>query len=217
MIEIITFEEWQDAIAPMWNMDNPRHIPILNNPYRMIYYADTSVHEEIIYFPLKYSENGVTKGYLSIYNTSPIALRYRGIYILPEHRGQGAGHRMCNEALELFPTSFESVYGFYKESGVDRFMKYGGMKKTRTPPLWSEFSQTYLHLLFKNRNEEKTDVVEYMRISAAFIDDNIEKYGLRGTNNDRFRYTDSEWARYVAINYYAYPLEESVKIDFRPE
>lgn len=70
MIRAIPFSEWQIGIAPLWKVEEPSTIPILNNPFRIIQYNLPDWRSRILFFPIEYREEGVVKGYTSIYNIS---------------------------------------------------------------------------------------------------------------------------------------------------
>jgi GNAT superfamily N-acetyltransferase len=197
MIESITFEQFQHGIADLWHASDPSSIPIYNNPYGIIEYPIDERARKIIVRCARYSENGVTKGYSSIYNINDCMLRYRGIYIFPEYRGEGAGHRMCQEMLDLYPITFYRVFGFYRQSSFERFVKYGAMKPVpSTDWIWSEFSNTHLRLLYRDRGERPSD----MSANQDFIADNISQYGMGGSYNLACSWSDQEWVDYMTLH-----------------
>jgi predicted GNAT family acetyltransferase len=197
MIESITFEQFQHGIAPLWNTENPSSIPIYNNPYGIIEYPLAERARKMIVRCVRFAEDGITKGYSSIYNVNDCMLRFRGIYIFPEHRGQGAGHRMCLEMVDLFPDTFYRVFGFYRQSSFERFVKYAEMKPVpSTDWIWSEYSQTHMRMLYRDRAKRPSD----MSANQAFIADNIRQYGMGGSNNLGCSWSDQEWIDYMMLH-----------------
>ena len=125
-LNVITWEEFQIGIAPLWNSSDPKTIPIFNNPYGIIQYHK-SLWKNIIYFPCEYKVNDKVVGYISIYNLSNIHIRPRGIYIKPEYRGRAHGHQMQVAAWNLFPKSFYRAFIWSRAGNVDRFCKHSNM------------------------------------------------------------------------------------------
>lgn len=194
----------------MWDVP-AMTIPIVNNPYRVIQYDLLSARNKVCFFPIEYSEDGIVKGYNSIYNISDSVLRFRGIYVLPEHRGKGVGHRMCEETVEVFPKSFYRVIGFYKEGGVQRFLDHGGMKEAPVSPLWSEFSQTHLKILYRDRHPKPNE--REVGINRLFLNHNWPTYGFGGSNNMRRTWSDDEWSEFAGNDFNHYP-DERISLDW---
>lgn len=185
MIEVIPWEEFCEGIAPLWKVDDPKNIPIVNNPFQIIQYPLEEWSSKIIYFPCKFvcPSSGVTQGYTSIYNISDTILRIRGIYVLPDHRGLGIGHKIWQMATNLFPSTFYRTVGFWREDSAPRFIKYSGMNIVPgTDWFWSNYSQVNMRLLYKDRTTDFFD--------PDFIDKNISTYGLGGSNNTK-QWSDS--------------------------
>lgn len=202
MIRTIPFQTWREKIAPMWNVP-PSSIPIVNNPFRVIEYDLIQARDRICFFPIEYSEDGVVKGYNSIYNISDSTLRFRGIYVLPGYRGKGVGHRMCNETIRAFPETFNRIIGFYKSQGVQRFLEHGGMKEAPVEPLWSEFSQTELKILYRDRHpkpDEKT-----LSVNRMFLEHHWPDQGFGGKNNLSMTWNDDEWKEFAEADFNNYP------------
>lgn len=209
-IRPITFAEWREKIAPMWDVE-PQSIPIVNNPYRVIQYPVGEWHHRICFIPVEYAEDGVVVGYNSIYNVSDTTLRFRGIYVLPEHRGRGVGHRMCLKTAGLFQAPFHRVIGFYKAAGVQRFLDHGEMRYAPISPLWSEFSKTKLYVLYRDREPAPdSDLIENNR---RFIDHNLHTYGFGGSNNLNCSWSDAEWLEFVKNDAESYP-DVGLRLDF---
>lgn len=201
MIEIIPWSDFQNEIAEMWGVDNPISIPIINNPYRVIDYPLEQWRDEMLYFPIAFSEEGIIKGFTMFYNVSNSVIRVRGIYIKPEYRGAGAGHRMVEQGWnELFPASFTRLIGFYREEGVERFLRHGGMKVLEgSPKLWSDFSATHLRVLYRDRDDDKSTT------SADFIREHRARFSAGGANNLATAWSASAWAEFAKPHAEVYP------------
>lgn len=210
MIESITFEQFQHGIAPLWHTDDPSSIPIYNNPYRIIQYSRNDQPHRMLVRCVRYIEDGEIKGYSSIYNISDAILRIRGIYVLPEHRSKGVGHRIWREMVDLFPASFYRVVGFWRESSYARFIEHSKMQIVPgTGWIWSEFSQTEMKMLYWDRGPKPDDLFA----NRAFIDANLPEFGMGGTANLNVHWTDAKWADYIAIHEGSYP-DLNVNLDF---
>lgn len=192
-LEIINWNEFKKGIAPLWNNINPETIPIYNNPFSLIRYKTNDLDRKIIYFPCVYIVDNTIVGFISIYNLSDMHIRPRGIYIKPEYRGKGLGHRMQKAAWDLFPKSF--YRSFIITSQIERFCKYSNMIVfPKQKPLWSEFSKTYLTLLCHQRSRFPSDLEIVDNIK--WINNNLNEFGLGGTNNLNVIWTKKEWKNY---------------------
>ena len=193
-LSLVTWDEFQEGIAPLWKVI-PNTIPIFNNPYSIIQYDESVWHTDIIYFPAKYVVDGKTVGYISIYNLSDMHIRPRGIYILPEYRGQCLGHEMQTAAWDLFPKSFYRAFIWSREENVERFSQHSNMKIVPGGSnVWSEFSKLYMFFMYADRDQYPTD--EQIRNNKQFIKDNFEQYSLGGVNNLNVSWSVTEWSKY---------------------
>jgi hypothetical protein len=193
-LSLVTWDEFQEGIAPLWKVI-PSTIPIFNNPYSIIQYDESVWHTDIIYFPAKYVVDGKTVGYISIYNLSDMHIRPRGIYILPEYRGQGLGHEMQTAAWDLFPKSFYRAFIWSREENVERFSQHSNMKIVPGGSnIWSEFSKLYMFFMYADRDQYPTD--EQIQNNKQFIKDNFEQYSLGGINNLNVSWSVTEWSKY---------------------
>lgn len=193
-LSLVTWDEFQEGIAPLWKVI-PNTIPIFNNPYSIIQYDESVWHTDIVYFPAKYVVDGKTVGYISIYNLSDMHIRPRGIYILPEYRGQGLGHEMQTAAWDLFPKSFYRAFIWSREENVERFSQHSNMKIVPGGSnVWSEFSKLYMFFMYADRDQYPTD--EQIQNNKQFIKDNFEQYSLGGVNNLNVSWSVTEWSKY---------------------
>ena len=193
-LSLVTWDAFQEGIAPLWKVI-PNTIPIFNNPYSIIQYDESVWHTDIVYFPAKYVVDGKTVGYISIYNLSDMHIRPRGIYILPEYRGQGLGHEMQTAAWDLFPKSFYRAFIWSREENVERFSQHSNMKIVPGGSnVWSEFSKLYMFFMYADRDQYPTD--EQIRNNKQFIKDNFEQYSLGGVNNLNVSWSVTEWSKY---------------------
>jgi len=193
-LSLVTWDAFQEGIAPLWKVI-PNTIPIFNNPYSIIQYDESVWHTDIVYFPAKYVVDGKTVGYISIYNLSDMHIRPRGIYILPEYRGQGLGHEMQTAAWDLFPKSFYRAFIWSREENVERFSHHSNMKIVPGGSnVWSEFSKLYMFFMYADRDQYPTD--EQIRNNKQFIKDNFEQYSLGGVNNLNVSWSVTEWSKY---------------------
>jgi GNAT superfamily N-acetyltransferase len=193
-LQIISWKEFQEGIAVLWNSENPKNIPIYNNPFGLIQYHIDELLNQVIYFPCKYLKNNEIVGYISIYNISNKHIRPRGIYILPDFRGKGLGHRMQRAAWDLFPKSFYRT--FIITAQVERFCKYSNMYiYPNILPLYSEFSNAYLRLLcFQRQYNPSLSEIDY---NKKWISNNIAQFGYAGKNNLNTKFTSIDWENYV--------------------
>lgn len=193
-LSLVTWDEFQEGIAPLWKVI-PSTIPIFNNPYSIIQYDESVWHTDIIYFPAKYVVDGKTVGYISIYNLSDMHIRPRGIYILPEYRGQGLGHEMQTAAWDLFPKSFYRAFIWSREENVERFSQHSNMKIVPGGSnVWSEFSKLYMFFMYADRDQYPTD--EQIQNNKQFIKDNFAQYSLGGINNLNVSWSVTQWSKY---------------------
>ena len=194
-IEVIKWDEFQEGIAPLWNSSCPSSIPIFNNPYGIIQYPEEEWSEKIIYFPAKYVVNDTAVGYISIYNLSDVHIRPRGIYILPEYRGKGLGHRMQEAAWNLFPNTFYRAFIWSREENVARFSSHSNMNVAPGGSnIWSEYSQLYMFLMYKDRNSKPTS--EEIEQNKLFLSQYKHQFSLGGTNNLNNHWNDVQWSKY---------------------
>jgi len=134
-------------------------------------------------------------GYISIYNLSDMHIRPRGIYILPEYRGQGLGHEMQTAAWDLFPKSFYRAFIWSREENVERFSQHSNMKIVPGGSnIWSEFSKLYMFFMYADRDQYPTD--EQIQNNKQFIKDNFAQYSLGGINNLNVSWSVTEWSKY---------------------
>ena len=194
-IELIPWEDFQRGIAPLWNQTSPSTIPIFNNPYGIIQYEECDWHEKIIYFPARYLLDNEVVGYISIYNLSDCHIRPRGIYILPEFRGKGLGHRMQRAAWDLFPKTFYRAFIWSREENVERFSKHSGMSIVPGGSnIWSEFSQLYMFFMYADRSSKPSD--SDIKNNIEFIEAHKDQYSLGGTNNLNVVWNSDTWSKY---------------------
>lgn len=211
--EFISFPKWQEGIAPLWRVDDPTTIPIINNPFQIISYELKDWPKKILFFPIRYWEEGVVKGYTSVYNISDTVLRIRGIYVLPEYRGQGVGHRMWKAACGYFPKSFYRVVGFWREDSAPRFIEHSGMSIVPgTEWLWSEYSQVNMRFLYWDRGP-KPHVTGLFQ-NRTFIRRYISSHGYGGRNNLNTTWSDDEWLDYASPNAFRYD-DAKLKYNFK--
>ena len=193
-ISIVSWSEFQEGIAPLWKTD-PSTIPIFNNPYSIIQYDESVWHTDIVYFPAKYVVDSETVGYISIYNLSDSHIRPRGIYILPEYRGQGLGHEMQKAAWDLFPKSFYRAFIWSREENVERFSQHSDMKIVPGGSnVWSEFSKLYMFFMYADRAQRPTGL--QIQANKQFIKNNHEQYSFGGTNNLNVSWNNEQWSKY---------------------
>lgn len=206
-LQIISWKEFQEGIAVLWNSENPKNIPIYNNPFDLIQYHTHELLDQVIYFPCKYLKNNKIVGYISIYNISNKHIRPRGIYILPDFRGKGLGHRMQKAAWDLFPKSFYRT--FIITAQVEKFCKHSNMYiYPNTIPLYSKFSNTYLRLLcFQRQSYPSLSEIDY---NKKWISNNIVQFGYTGKNNLNTKFSSIDWENYVKEHKGSY---ESVKFN----
>lgn len=202
--KIIPFSEWQVGIAPLWSMeDRPHEIPIINNPFQIIQYPLADWPEKVCFLPIEYSEDGVVKGYTSMYNISDSVLRIRGIYVLPEHRGQGVGHRMWQEAATAYPETFYRVTGFWREDSAPKFIQHSGMTIVpATGWIWSDFSKVNMRFLYKDRRARPNGYE--LLVNQDFLREMAPQYGYGGSNNLNKTWTKEEWLEFAEPHAYAY-------------
>jgi len=193
-LNVITWEEFQIGIAPLWNSSDPYSIPIFNNPYGIIQYHK-SLWKDIIYFPCEYKINDKVVGYISIYNLSDIHIRPRGIYIKPEYRGRAHGHQMQVAAWNLFPKSFYRAFIWSRAENVERFCKHSNMNIVPGGGnIWSEFGQDFQYFLYSDRSRQpKLDLLD---LNKAFLLTHRDKYSLGGTNNLNVSWSQDQWYEY---------------------
>ncbi len=204
-IRVITWEAFQDGIAPLWKAEaDPRSIPIVNNPYQIIEYPFGEWRDRICFFPCEaVNAAGDVIGYTSIYNISDRLTRIRGIYVLPEHQGRGYGHEMWQQATKLFPRSFHRTVGFWRESSYERFIQHSGM--TIIPErnwLWSAFSGVRMKMLYRD-HRCAPNAAEVM-MNQDFLARNVEEFGFGGTNNLNRSWTDDDWEDFAGPEETAY-------------
>lgn len=201
-LEIIPWSEFQVGIAPLWNVDDPATIPILNNPYRIIRYPVQEWRDRIIFFPCRWVVKGEAVAYTSIYNVSDEVTRIRGIYVLPEHRGRGYGHMILRAAMECFPEGFHRTVGFWREDSAPGFVRHSSMAIVPgTDWFWSDYSGVNMRLLYRDRGPHPGDLTA----NRLFIEYSHETYGLGGTNNLDRAWSDDEWTSFAAPHEFSYP------------
>ena len=206
-LEIISWKEFTEGIAPMWNT-KPKDIPIFNNPGNIIQFPQEEWGTKIICFPCAYYVGDEVVGYISIYNISNTMIRPRGIYIKEEHRGQGLGHRMQKAAWDLFPETFHRAFIWSRSNNVARFCKHSQMSLVPEGKMWSEYSKDDLFLLYHDRGP-KPDLAEQC-LNHSFIRENEYNYSYGGKNNLDVSWSRDEWDKYFfhhAGNY------EDLKLD----
>jgi hypothetical protein len=109
---------------------------------------------------------------------------------------------MQKAAWDLFPVTFYRA--FIITSQVERFCKNSQMSIfPNVPPLWSEFSQVFLTLLYYQRNHSPT--LKHIESNRLWIDGNLDKFGLGGTNNLNVNFSDEEWLKYFSLHKGNYP------------
>ncbi len=200
-MEIIPWKDFQAAIAPMWGIEDAASIPIINNPYRVISYPVEEWPTKVLHYPLRFVEDGQTKGYTCVYNVSDTVVRIRGIYILPEFRGSGAGMRMTQAALGMFPIGFNRLIGFFKETTAQKFIDHCGFKPFPNADwLWSEYQQIRLRAMYWDRGVIPSKPIA----NRKFIDSELDRFGFGGTNNLNTEWTVEEWIEYATPHVTAY-------------
>jgi|TARA_R110001606_G_scaffold398651_1_gene578219 hypothetical protein len=197
-LNIISWKEFQQGIAPLWDSTEPETIPIFNNPYGIIQY-DSAKWKDIIYFPCEYISNNKVVGYISIYNLSDVHIRPRGIYIKPEYRGHALGHQMQKDCWDLFPKSFYRAFIWSRIENVERFIQHSNMNVVPGGgSIWSEFGQDFQYFLYSDRsNYPQEEVINFNR---KFLSGHKQKYSLGGTNNLNVSWTDNEWQEYFTTH-----------------
>lgn len=194
-LKVIPWSEFQHGIAPLWHSVEPTTIPIFNNPYGIIQYDKKDWTDKIIYFPAKYLIDDTVVGYTSIYNLSDVYIRPRGIYILPEYRGKGLGHRMQKAAWDLFPKSFYRAFIWSREENVERFSKHSNMSVVPGGSnIWSEYSQLYMFFMYADRQQKPDD--DELMLNKKFIEDNKQEFSLGGSNNLNNSWNKDAWSKY---------------------
>ena len=212
MIEVIPWKDFQVGVAPLWKTENPVDIPIVNNPYRIIHYAFDDWKSKIVYFPCRFRcpETKDVLGYTSIYNLSDTVVRIRGIYVLPEHRGKGVGHKMWQAASDLFPEGFHRTVGFWREDSAPRFIEHSQMSIIPgTDWFWSDFSQVNMRFLYRDRGRQTDDHTA----NRLFLEYKHEEFGLGGTNNLNRSWSSDEWREGFGHHETAY-RDGMVNLDF---
>jgi hypothetical protein len=108
---------------------------------------------------------------------------------------------MCFETTDLFPVSFFRVIGFYKENGLSNFVK-NGMRTAPVKPMWSNFSNSYLHILYRDRQElpSSDEIIQ----NREFILTRHPVRGFGGTNNLNFSWNDDDWMSYAKNDFEHY-------------
>jgi GNAT superfamily N-acetyltransferase len=205
MLTQIPFSEFQQGIAPLWrNESDPTSIPIYNNPYGIFRYDDLEQRDRVIFNGVKFTEtpDGPPLAYSSIYNISPNILRIRGIYVLPEFRNRGIGHRLVSDFWSLFPNSFNRIVGFWRDDSYERFMQHSKMKIVpNTDWFWSSYTGVRMKMLYC----DNPDGVRDDNMSDKFITQNHDMWGFGGEQNLNKIWTDQEWRDYIAGLNVAYP------------
>jgi len=197
LLKIIDFATWRQGIAPLWNRYDYEKIPIYNNPYNIIQYPQEDIHRSILFFPVCYYVDGEPACYSSIYNISDHILRIRGVYVLPKFRHKGLAHKMLLEMINLFPSTFYRVVGFWREDSYERFIKHSYMKVVPgTDWIWSSFTHTKMKLLYIDKRT-KCDKTAQNRL---YIRSHINQYGLGGTNNLNVDWSTDLWLSYYKEN-----------------
>jgi GNAT superfamily N-acetyltransferase len=213
MIQVIPWKSFQEGIAPLWKVEDPITIPILNNPFQIIQYPLAAWRDKIIFFPCRFIDPKTKDvlAYTSIYNLSDEVLRIRGIYVLPEHRGKGVGHKIWQAAADLFPSGFHRVFGFWREDSAPGFIKNSDMGIVPgTDWFWSDFSGVNMRFLYRDRGARVNDLTP----NQLFLAYQHERYGIGGTNNLNRTWTDGEWREFAEPAEHAYaPM--NVDLDFR--
>jgi GNAT superfamily N-acetyltransferase len=206
MLTKISFSEFQRGIFPLWgNESDPTSIPIYNNPYGIFRYSGLEQRDEVIFYGVKFTEtpDGPPMAYSSIYNISPNILRIRGIYVLPEFRNRGIGHRLVSNFWSLFPNSFTRIVGFWRDDSYERFIKYSNMKIVpETSWFWSSYTGVKMKMLYCDNPNGKINE----NISKDFIKKNHSEWSFGGTKNLDKIWTDVEWRDYIGNLNVAYPV-----------
>jgi len=211
-IEIIPWAEFQQGIAPLWYSNSPSTIPIFNNPYGIIQYDQSDWANKIIYFPAKYVVDETTVGYISIYNLSDMHIRPRGIYILPEHRGKGLGHRMQEAAWNLFPKTFYRAFIWSRDENVERFSKYSKMNVVPGGSnIWSEYSQLYMFFMYRDRHTKPTD--DELTLNREFLEQHRRQFSFGGRNNLNNSWDKDTWSKYFSKHEGNY-IQLNINLDF---
>jgi len=211
-LEIISWSEYQEGIAPLWKIEDPSTIPIWNNPYYIVQYPQHMWHTDVILFPVKYVVDGVTVAHSCVYNIDDMFIRTRGIYVEPEHRGKGYGHKIQNGQMDLFPKAFHRLFGFWRDGPAQRFLKYSEMKQVPgTDWIWSDYSKINMKCLYIERGPKPSDaeIVE----NKQFIEEHREQYSLGGTNNLNVDWDFLTWENYFETHKGNYE-DLQIKLDF---
>jgi GNAT superfamily N-acetyltransferase len=176
MLHVIRWSEFCEGMADHWHTKQPETIPIWNNPFGIVQYPRERWAKDILCFPCAWVEDGVTKGYTSVYNISDTVLRTRGVYVLPAYRGNGIGPKMMRASWDLFPNAFSRVVEWFKESDSH----WHSMKAVPGTALeWSSFSKCTLALLYADREPRAFRTTS----SERFIAENRGLVGLNGHYN----------------------------------
>lgn len=210
-VEIIPWPEFQCEIAPIWNVDDPETIPIINNPYRVIQYPLSEWPKSIIHFPFRYSENGEPVGYTSLYNVNDDTVRTRGIYVLPQCRKRGVASRMLEAGMDLFPIGFRRLVGFFRENNVAKFKKNARMTEVPgTDWFWSTYQQIRIRMLYRDR--APISVVD-LDANRQWIESQLPQFGIGGTNNLNRSWNDNEWLEFAEPHAWTYD-DGKINLDF---
>jgi len=166
----------------------------------------------MLLFPVKYVVDGVTVAHSCVYNIDDMFIRTRGIYVEPEHRGKGYGHKIQNGQMDLFPKAFHRLFGFWRDGPAQRFLKYSEMKQVPgTDWIWSDYSKINMKCLYIERGPKPSDaeIVE----NKQFIEEHREQYSLGGTNNLNVDWDFLTWENYFETHKGNYE-DLQIKLDF---
>jgi GNAT superfamily N-acetyltransferase len=124
--ELVPFTEWRREIAVLWELDGgvPHIGPIING-HGMLQYAGRELFDQVLCFPWAASIGGERVAWTSTFNVSASAVRVRGIYVLPEHRGQGVGYRLVMHALAQWPAPWTEAFMYARTPNLPRYAKWG--------------------------------------------------------------------------------------------
>ena len=124
---ILSFAQWRMEIAPLWaKEDTADSIHTILNGFGQIQYVGRELFSEMLVFPIAAELDGHHVGWTSVYNISATSIRIRGIYVLPDMRGQGIGHAMVQHAISLWPEPWSQCFMYARESNLPRYLERWG-------------------------------------------------------------------------------------------
>ncbi|MFN0245624.1 MAG: GNAT family N-acetyltransferase [Kofleriaceae bacterium] len=138
--ELVPFSRWRREISVLWHMTaRSQFIGPMINGYGQVQYAGRELFERVLCFPWVASIDGSAVAWTSTFNVSDTVVRVRGIYVLPEYRSQGIGHRIVAHALAQWPAPWERALLYARASNVARYQRWGFERiPGHEPRVWAE-------------------------------------------------------------------------------